>query len=97
ARLRAAGPDPPRAPRERSGDRRPRTGRRPGRTDGRHGQHAQEPLAPRAPPREINLRGLTGGPLRSKVLCVTKFEGDRDASEDLERIRALMERATEFS
>jgi len=28
---------------------------------------------------------------------VTKFEGDRDASEDLERIRALMERATEFS
>jgi hypothetical protein len=28
---------------------------------------------------------------------VTKLEGDRDAAADLERIRALMERATEFS
>ena len=28
---------------------------------------------------------------------MTKFEGRRDASRDLERIRALMERATEFS
>jgi len=28
---------------------------------------------------------------------VTKYEGDRDASRDLERIRALMERATEWS
>lgn len=36
-----------------------------------------------------------------KVLCVTKFEDEpaavRDASRDLERIRALMERATEYS
>jgi hypothetical protein len=28
---------------------------------------------------------------------VTKFSGDRDAGRDLERIRALMERATEYS
>jgi hypothetical protein len=28
---------------------------------------------------------------------VTKYEGDRDAGRDLERIRALMERATEWS
>ena len=28
---------------------------------------------------------------------MTKYEGERDAARDLERIRALMERATEFS
>ncbi len=35
--------------------------------------------------------------MRDKVLCVTKYVGDRDPALDLARIRALMERATEYS